>query len=282
LYRPEISYEELSLVIAEMDGLVITTRIPVDVALLDKAKQLRWIGRLGSGMELVDLDYAESKGIKCIASPEGNRDAVGEHTLGMLLSLTRKIAASQHEVRQGTWKREENRGIELNGKTVGIIGMGNTGGSFARLLEPFRVTVLGYDKFKSGFGGEYIKEANREQLCRYSDVISLHVPLTDDTYHLANKKFFDSLEKTPFFINTSRGKVVNETDLLYALDKGLIRGAALDVLENEKIDEMTAEQKKNFDKLISDPRVIITPHIAGYSAEAFFKMADVLCQKLFD
>jgi D-3-phosphoglycerate dehydrogenase len=279
-YSPAITEEELLHKIATAEGLVITTRIKVGKRLIDLASQLKWIGRLGSGLELVDVDYAEQKGIKVFASPEGNRDAVAEHTLGLLLSMMHRIALSAVEVKNGVWKREENRGIELRGKTVGIIGFGNTGSGFARLLEPFQVTVLAYDKYKSGFGGDYIKEANLEQLCRYSDVISLHIPITGETQHFANKPFFDSMERQPFFINTSRGKVTDTSALYNAIQENRIRAAALDVLETEPPEKLNGSTSSIIDQLLSDPRVIITPHIAGYSKEAFFKMAEVLSKKI--
>lgn len=279
-YNPSMG--KIEKIIGNYFGIIVRSKVIVTRELIDNGKKLNFIARLGSGMENIDVEYAHSKGIICFNSPEGNRDAVAEHCIGMLLNLTKRITISNQEVKSDVWLREKNRGLEIKGKTIGIIGFGNTGSEFAKRLMGFDLNILVYDKYKKGFANDYIKESNYNEIFENADILSLHIPLTDETHYLVDNDYIKLFKKNIFLINTSRGEVVKTSDLVSQLKSGKIIGAALDVIEYENLstDLLEINDKPTFDYLASSTNVILTPHIAGWSTESKYKLASILADKI--
>jgi len=277
------SISEVQEKLSSFSGVVIRSRFRIDKDFIDRAGNLEFIARAGSGMENIDIDYAAAKGIHCLNSPEGNRDAVGEHTLGLLLTLLNKIHLSDREVRSGLWRREENRGLEIKGKTIAIIGYGNMGSAFAQRLAGFEARVIAYDKYKSGFSSEYVTEASIDEVFAHADILSLHVPLNHETEYMVNDKYLNKFAKPVFLINTSRGRVVDTASLVRMLQSGKVRGAALDVLEYESLsfESLDCEDyPEPFRFLSKAENVVLTPHVAGWTVESKEKLALVLAEKI--
>jgi D-3-phosphoglycerate dehydrogenase len=275
--------EEIEQHIHEYDGIVIRSRIRLGRELIDKGKRLRFIARAGAGMENIDVAYAESINVRCLHSPEGNKDAVAEHALGMLLALFNNLCRANHQVREGQWIREGNRGVELMGKTIGLIGYGNTGKAFAQRLSGFGMPILAHDKYKSNFSDIFVKEASLERLFKESDIVSLHLPLTTETHYYADSGFFEKFSKAVYVVNTSRGKILNTESLVKCLESGKVKGACLDVLEYESTSFEALEKSKlpeAFQYLIGCERVMLSPHIAGWTQESNEKIARVLAAKI--
>ncbi|MCC5916582.1 MAG: hypothetical protein JJU02_04565 [Cryomorphaceae bacterium] len=266
--------------IKDVDAIVVRSRFPFDAKFMAQNQHLKCIARWGSGLENIDLEAAKMHGIRVVNAPEGNCQAVGEHALLLLLSLLRNMPRIDQEVRQGIWLREANRGTELRGKTVGIVGYGNTGSAFARILGGFNVKVLAYDKYRRGFSDDHIREAKMEEIYRHSDVLSLHLPLTVETENFFNREMLNAFKKPIYFLNTARGSLVEGDTLLYGLDTGKIIGAGLDVLPFEK---PTFEHLADHPKLksfIQHPRMVFSPHIAGWTYEANIKTAKIISMRI--
>ncbi|MEI6765066.1 MAG: NAD(P)-dependent oxidoreductase [Bacteroidota bacterium] len=278
-----MSITEVKHIIHNYCGIIVNSRFTLDRDFIDAATNLNFIGRIGAGMESIDVEYAKSRGIKCFNSPEGNRDAVGEHALGMLLMLLNRLNISDREVREGKWIREENRGHEIKNKTVAIIGYGNMGSAFAQRLRGFEAKVIAYDKYKNNFSNEFVTEVCMADVFEKADIVSLHVPLTEETKYLVSEAWLQSFRKNIYLINTARGKVVDTADLVNGLQSGKVKGAALDVIEFEGAGFETMDftsLPESFQYLTSSENVVLSPHIAGWTEESKLKLSSVLAEKI--
>ncbi|MFN0255364.1 2-hydroxyacid dehydrogenase [Pedobacter ureilyticus] len=276
--RPDITRAETLAAVKDYDGIAVRTKFRIDKEIFDVAPKLKFVARAGAGLDNIDIDIAKEKGIALLAANEGNMDAVGEHAVGLLLSLMNNFRKADVEIRNGVWDREGNRGYELKGKTVGIVGYGFMGQSFARKLSGFGVNVIAYDKYKTGFSDEFAKEVSMEEIVKHSDVLSLHIPLTRETKQMVDDEYFFHFKKPIFFINTARGEIVNVKAVLNNIANGKILGAGLDVLEKEKFP--TLAEQEWYDALKTNEKVILTPHIAGWTFDSYRKISEVLAQKL--
>ncbi len=279
----EYDRRDFEKIIGSYEGVIIRSKIKLDREILEKAERLKFIGRVGAGMENIDVKYAESRGIQCLNAPEGNRGAVGEQAIGMLLMLFNNLKRADAEVRQGLWRREENRGFEIEGKTIGIVGYGNMGSSFAQKLCGFGAKVIAYDKYKKDYSDEFVTESTLSDLFEQCDILSLHVPLTEETRFMVDDEFLGRFRKDIFLINTSRGKVVKTRDLVKHLKTGKVKGACLDVLEYEGLsfEQLDAQNLPlPFAELIKMENVILSPHIAGWTHESNLKLAKTIVEKV--
>lgn len=277
------SVEELKELLPQYDGLVIRSRFKLDKITLAPLTKLKCIGRVGAGMENIDVAFAESKGIRCLCVPEGNRNAVGEHALGMLLMLLNHLKKADAEVRNGIWLRAENRGTEISGKTVGIIGFGQMGSAFAEKLKGFGCSILAHDKYKSNFGSDSVKEASVNDIYEQADIVSLHLPLTEETNYYANAEFFSRFKKPIYFINTARGKCTDTATLVKALQEKKVLGACIDVLEYESLSFEALDTKAlptPMQYLLKADNVVLSPHIAGWTHESNYKMSKGIAEKM--
>lgn len=279
-YCFDFDYKKAREVISSYEGLLIRSKFFIDDAFLEEATRLRFIGRAGAGLDLIDLEACQRRGIEVFGANEANKVAVAEHLIGMVLSLFNNLVRSDAEIKNNQWLREANRGEELAGKTVGVIGFGNNGGESARRFAAFGCRVLAFDKYKSGFGTEAIKESTLDEIFEEADILTLHIPLTHETRSWVNNDFFNRFRKNIYFCNVARGEIMVQTDLISALETGKVKGACLDVLENEKIKTLSPEQKVRFDYLKNHPRVLITPHVAGWTFESYEKINQVLNDKI--
>ena len=281
-YDTSVDMTTLGAIIGLYDGIIINSKIKMYQEMIDLGTKLRFIGRLGSGMEIIDVKYASSKGILAFNTPEGNRNAVAEHAIGMMLALNNRLCIANQQVRNFIWQREDNRGFELKGKTMGIIGLGNTGESLAKKMSSWDINVISYDKYRKDYGPDldFVRKVNLEDILNESDIITLHLPLTKETHHLVDMDFLQKCRKRPMLVNTSRGEIVKTKDLLTALDNKIIFGACLDVFENEKVETYTRDEKEMYDQLFLHKNLIVSPHIAGWTKESLEEIARLVLQKI--
>ncbi len=279
-YEPDIAPNAVKDSIGNYTGVVVRSKIQLTKEILNNATQLKFIARAGSGMDGIDVDCAKSKGIVCFNTPEANKDAVGEQAVGMLLSLLANIQKSYSEVKKSIWEREGNRGYELSALTLGIVGYGNTGSAFAQKLSGFGCKIIAYDKYKKNFGNNRVEEASMNSIYQQADIVSFHLPLTQETQALITTQYLSKFKKDIFLLNLSRGKIMQTADIITGLKQGKLRGVALDVLENEKITEYTFDEREQLSNLTSFPHVLITSHIAGWTHESYYKISYSLFQKI--
>jgi D-3-phosphoglycerate dehydrogenase len=279
-YRPGITRKEILSVVGDYEGMIVRSKTTIDNELLVKAKSLKWVGRAGAGIDQLDMESLLERDITVINAPEGNQDALAEHAIGLILAVLNRFGKGDRQIRNNIWDREGNRGEELGNKTVGIIGYGHMGRSVSRRLTVFGCQILAYDKYRSGFGSEEVMETTLEEIFQEADILSLHVPLTDETFKMVNQEFLNRFKKNIYLINTARGEVVDLNDLNEALASGKVKGAGLDVLENEKLQDYSSEDRIRIERLKSFENVMITPHVGGWSIESYKRINDVLIQKI--
>lgn len=279
-YEPKITREDILEKLNQYVGVIVRSKTPADEEFMRAGANLKFIARSGAGVDQVDLEFAASRNITLLNAPEGNRDAVAEHTVGMLLSLINKLNEGNAQVRQKIWDREGNRGIELMNRTFGIIGFGNMGEAVSKRLAGFGCKVIAFDKYKTGFGNQNVEEVTFEQLCENADIVSFHVPLTTETKFYVNDDFIEGIKKNFILLNTARGEIIPLKSLTKYLKSGKIIAAGLDVLENEKMAKLNDEQEKMMNELFAMKNVIFTPHVAGWTIESYIKISETLGNKI--
>ncbi len=281
-YRPTITRKEILEILPDYEGLIIRSKTAVDDELISQGSNLKFVGRAGAGVDQININALEAKGIQLINAPEGNRNSLGEHTVGLLLGLMHHINRSSNQVKNGIWKREANRGIELSGKTVGIYGFGYMGSAFAEKLTSFGCRVIAYDKYKEGFESRNIQEVSKEHFEKETEILSIHVPLTSETREYFSEEYLRRYTNLKFLLNTSRGEVLSLQGVLNLMNEGKLLGAGLDVLENEKLDLLSKDEKRVFDELANNENVIMTPHIAGWTHESYVRINEVIVNKMIE